>query len=227
MTDPSDKEVEIQHIKHVLSANGYKDWSLEIPNQQDKAARREAKEASNPTTPSSSIGLPYIKGLSEELQRIYHHHGVGVYHKPYNTIRSLLVHPKDKTDKKDKCGVVYNVPCGAPQCTDSYVGETQRKLGKRFHEHIKTDKESAVLEHHKKTGHSVSFEDVSILATENRYNNRKIKEALEIYKRKPTLNRDQGWEIDPVLLQLLTPLQDLNTTTGPGWIGTRNRTNSI
>ena len=37
-------------------------------------------------------------------------------------------------------------------------------------------------------GHSISMEDVSILTQEQRFGARKIKEALEIYKRKPSLN---------------------------------------
>ena len=75
----------------------------------------------------------------------------------------------------------------------------------RFQEHTGSDKESAILEHITNTGHSVSLEDVRILAQEPRFRARKIKEALEIYKRRPSLNRDQGLEIQPVLLQLLTP----------------------
>ena len=58
-------------------------------------------------------------------------------------------------------------------------------MGKRYEEHSKTDKESAVLEHTQSLGHSISFEDVRILASETHYNARKIREALEIYKAKP------------------------------------------
>ena len=102
--------------------------------------------------------------------------------------------------------VVYNVPCGT--CKDFYVGETACTLGKRFEEHSSTDKESAVLEHLKKTGHSCSFDDVRVLATEPNYITRKIKEAIEIYKASPSLNRDQGYELPPILLQLLPSNKD-------------------
>ena len=146
---------------------------------------------------SPPIGLPYIQGLSEELQRIFGEHGITIFHRPFNTIRSMLVHPKDKAEKQDKCGVVYQVPCAS--CPSFYVGETARSMGKRYEEHAKTDKESAVLEHTQSLGHSISFEDVRILACETHYNARKIREALEIYKAKPSLNRDQGVEIPPVL----------------------------
>ncbi len=201
VSDPKDKESEINHVRTVLKANGYKDWVLDIPNQSDQEKRQQRKREERSTTPTPTIGLPYIQGLSEELQRIYKDHGVNVYHKPVNTLRSLLVKPKDKTHKKDKCGVVYNVPCAS--CEDFYIGETSRSLGKRFEEHSKSDRESAVLEHIKRLGHKLSFDDVRVLASESNYSARKIKEALEIHKSNPTLNRDQGVEIPPVLLQLL------------------------
>ena len=50
------------------------------------------------------ISLPYISKLSKQLARIFKSHDIPVYHKPIKTLRSLLVHPKDKTDKAAKCG---------------------------------------------------------------------------------------------------------------------------
>ena len=120
---------------------------------------------------------------------------------------------------------MYNIKCGS--CDDTYVGQTARKMGIRLNEHSKSNKESALLEHLQAMGHSISLDDVSILANEQQYTARKVKEALKIYKHQPTLNRDQGWEIQPVLLQLLTPLQDLSATGGPVRVSSRNRANSL
>ena len=120
----------------------------------------------------------------------------------------MLVHLKDKTEKKDKCGVVYQVPCAS--CLSVYIGESACAMDKRFQEHTKTDKESAVTDHTLSSGHSTSFENVRYLACKSQYNPRKIREALEIYKAKPSLNKDQGVEIPQVLLLLLQPSQ-----TGP------------
>ena len=89
-----------------------------------------------------------------------------------------LVKSKDKTDISDKCGVVYNIKCGS--CDDTYVGETARKMGIRLNEHSKSDKESALLEHLQAMGLSISLHDVSILANEQQYTARKVKEALKI-----------------------------------------------
>ena len=226
VSDPADRQAEIQHVHSVLKANGYKDWALKIPNQKDKEARKAQKQlAKPPDAPRKpSVGLPYVQGLSEELQRIFASHGVNVFHKPFNTLRQALVHPKDKTETKDKCGAIYHIPCGT--CDDFYIGETSRKMGVRFKEHLKSDKESAVLDHVKATGHSFSFEDVSILAREAYYAPRKTREALEIHKYKPQINKDAGWIIPPVMLDLL-PAQDPTTIRGPGRVGPRNRVNSL
>ena len=66
---------------------------------------------------------------------IFHmYHRVSTYHKPINTIRSLLVHPKDKVPDDKKCGVVYKFTCAT--CKDTYVGETGRSLGIRTKDHL-------------------------------------------------------------------------------------------
>ena len=63
--------------------------------------------------------------------------------KPYNTLRAMLVSPKDKTEKLNKSGVVYHVKCA--DCPASYVGETARSLGTRLTWHKRPN--SAVAEH--------------------------------------------------------------------------------
>jgi len=59
-------------------------------------------------------GLPYINTLSEQLARIFKSYDIPVYYKPIKILKSLLVHPKDKTEKAAKCGVVYDIQC--PDC---------------------------------------------------------------------------------------------------------------
>ena len=132
---------------------------------------------------------------------MFRDHGVKSYHKPINTLRSLLVKPKDKPDKNSKCGVVYQVSCG--DCHHNYVGETARALGTRIKEHTDGNCFSAVNDHLSYNSHHVG--DVKVLAQEDRTYARKIREALEIHKSRPTLNRDPGIEVPPVLLQLLPP----------------------
>ena len=107
ITKEEDKNTEVDHIKEVLKANGYKTWMF---NTTQPMRRKE-----NTTTETSrrqhAIGLPYISKLSEQVEMIFKSYNIPVYHKPINTLRSLLVHPKDRTAKAAKCGVVYDIQC--------------------------------------------------------------------------------------------------------------------
>jgi len=59
-------------------------------------------------------------------------HNVHMYHKPANNIRSMVVHPKDKTPKEHQCGTIYNTTCDNDS-SHTYIGET-----KSFKEHTHT-----------------------------------------------------------------------------------------
>ena len=99
---------------------------------------------------------------------------------------------------------------------ENYVGETGRSLGVRMSEH--TDgkhQSSAIHEHTQNTGHRLGMDDVRILQREEKWFPRKIKEAMEIHKKQPPLNRDRGHEIHPTLLQLLARDQPGHVTSIP------------
>ena len=65
--------------------------------------------------------------MFETLQRVFKCHGMASYHKPINTLRTLLVNPKDKTDKSKQCGVVYSLSC--EQWNAQYIGEKAQTVG--------------------------------------------------------------------------------------------------
>ena len=112
VTDEGEKQQEIKRVKDSLRDNGYKNWMFDIP----PPSRPAGKEF------DVNVSLPYVKGVSEKLRNIFRNHGVGIYHKPVNTLRQLLVHPKDKTEDQNKCGVIYKIEC--PDCHELYIGET-------------------------------------------------------------------------------------------------------
>jgi len=47
-------------------------------------------------TSGVQVVVPYVKGLTEAVSRIFNKFGAGVASKPHRTIRNELVHPKDK-----------------------------------------------------------------------------------------------------------------------------------
>ena len=174
------------------------------------------------TTPNTGTGLrvseesvnekriyasvPYIKGISERPQRAFKLHEVRLVHKPVNSLRSQLVHVKDKTENLKKCGTVYHIHC--EQCNKDYVGETSRSLETRVKEHLSRNL-SAVHEHCKLTDHSVDSSKTKVLATESNTFKCRKREAIEIRLRNPSLNRDNGFKLARIYDAILAPLRSV------------------
>ena len=110
VTHEKDREVETKHLKDALKTCGYGDWTFQVAQatMTNKIKdQRQSKRDHNKTVGRPFITIPYIRGTSEALRRVFNKHGVTVHFKPKNTLRELLVSPKDKTDPKNKCGIVY------------------------------------------------------------------------------------------------------------------------
>ena len=116
--------------------------------------------------------------------------------RPEVTLRHVLSHPKDRVVADKKTGIVYSIPCG--ECNVKYIGETGRSLKTRRSEHISAvkhlnTKKSALAEHANNTGHSIDWSATSVVATEQKLQQRKWLEACVIAKGKNILfNRDNG-----------------------------------
>ena len=143
-----------------------------------------------------------MQGTSEALTRVFKAHGVGTYHRPINTIRSILVHPKDKTPDSQKCGLVYQVEC--PECPLTYIGETDRMLATRMKGHLNLRNPlTAVGEHCAHEHHNITRDSDRVLAREDSWLTRKMGEAIKIKIGQPAMNRDQGYKLPPIYDELL------------------------
>ena len=106
----------------------------------------------------SLISLGWVR----PSRKIFKYMAVQVCFKGVNTLKSLLMHPKDKvpTSQKD---IVYHWECQADICSSSYIGETSRSLGERVKEHAKSST-SAILKHHTDFHHPLlSIKNFSII----------------------------------------------------------------
>ena len=108
--------------------------------------------------------------------------------KPFNTLKSKLVHPKDKIKKEENSGVVYHIQCDNSDAT--YVGETKRTLQKRVSEHHRSS--SPVGQHLAERKHTFSDDNVKILHKESNWFRRGVAESIHITEEEPELNRDRG-----------------------------------
>ena len=159
VTKPEQKNTEVRHVKSALKANGYKEWAFKTPPPQNKSDTSRNTTGGQART---SVGLPYIRGTSEKLARIFKNHGVRAYHKPFNTLRSILVHPKGKTPDPKKCGIVYEIQC--LECPAKYVGETARTLQTRIKDHLKQKSPRTAVGKHE---HPIKMDDVKVIARED------------------------------------------------------------
>ena len=174
------------------------DWAFETPT----AKPRDKENQHRPT---------YIEHL-KKLARIFGAHDVGMYHHPINTFRSLLVHPKDKTPDLQKCGVWYQITC--PQCQHLYVGETGRTRATRMKDHTSHNSQpTAVGDLCQDHGHVISKNNVEVLAREEGWLKRKVREAIKIKTIQPIINRDQGFDLPAIYTEILPVTRDCSRQT--------------
>ena len=134
--------------------------------------------------------VPYYRGLSESLKKVCSRYGVQVYFKGGNTIKNLLVAPKDQDPILKKSGVIYRYKCDRVHCDEEYIGESSRVFTERFKEHQKAP--SPIFDHFNTTGHIITIDNFIIVGREDQNLNRAIKEALFLRVNNPPLNRDIG-----------------------------------
>ncbi len=79
------------------------------------------------------VVIPYVEGTAEKVQRIFKKYNISTAMRPTNTLKSILVYPKDKKDISQTSEVVYDIPCKG--CDKSYIGEMGRQFGVRLKEH--------------------------------------------------------------------------------------------
>ena len=82
--------------------------------------------------------VPYHQGISERIKRTCNKFGVQVHFKGGQTIKSLLMAPKDKDPITNKSGVIYRYKCSEHGCNEEYIGESARNFADRFKEHQKS-----------------------------------------------------------------------------------------
>ncbi len=148
--------------------------------------------------------------VTDNIARLFRQSGVTTHIRPYNTIRSSLVRPKDKVQKCEQSGLVYHVSCA--DCQATYIGETERPLGTRLKEHQKTS--SPIGEHMGAHNHSFAPETITVKCKEKDWFRRGIAEAIWIAKENPSLNRDRGRHTLPPVYNQLLSSRDTHTTQG-------------
>ena len=87
---------------------------------QETREENHQTETSKTTTNKTFVVTQFVQGVSEPIRRVFNSYGVSVNFKPHQTLRQLLVSPKDTAKVEEQTGAVYRIPCAG--CDQVYIG---------------------------------------------------------------------------------------------------------
>jgi hypothetical protein len=113
----------------------------------------------------------------------------------------------------------YSIPCS---CSKVYIGESGRSVKVRLKEHCADiiydrTKKYSVAEHSHKSNHQICIEDAKVIAMEDHYNKRHIREALEIEKHPQNFNKDDGLVLSESWKPLIHTFKNKLTINNNQW----------
>ena len=212
-TDPESLQREFKHLRSALGKcnyptcaikwvqqkvlqNNWEDTSTNNPTNNNNTSTNNNgsnninNQDSNPTihvprstTTTGQIVIPYTKGISKSIKQPCGKYGIQVHFKGNQTIKQILMKPKDKDPKDSKSGVIYSYQCPHLDCNEEYIGETSRTLGERRKKHLKQS--SPIHGHAQITGHSIENNNFNIIGREDWGQARTIKESIYIRVNNP------------------------------------------
>ena len=98
-SDPDILAREIEHLNKVLHYNNYPQWMIKQWGKLDKQDPLIYPETGNEIKKWFYISVPYYPGLSESYKKIFKYMPVQVCFKGVNTLKSMLMHPKDSLQR--------------------------------------------------------------------------------------------------------------------------------
>ena len=185
---------EEEHLFRALTRCKYPTWAIKRARMRSQNSNNIRTRRTNQTGQKNKTDLymvvPYYQGLSERIKRSCNKFGVQVFFKGGQTIRNLLMAPKDKDPITNKSGVIYRFKCSQHGCKEEYIGESARNFAERFKEHQKAP--SPIFDHCNISGHNININNFTIVGREDQNLTGAIKEALFIRVNDPFLNRNIG-----------------------------------
>ena len=197
---------ELDHLKKAFGEiNQYPEKLIEQTienekeNYQNNKEQKNNNEKENEDKDTITLNLPYAGENGENIIKRLKKYVANALGKNENRMMRIIYKAKklstrfpikDKTNLKHRYNVVYHIKCPDKKCKSEYIGQTKCRVGKRAAEHNKSDKNSHVLKHSKKTKHRrVWLKDFKVRGQGYQTNfKRKISESLFIREFKPDLN---------------------------------------
>ena len=167
---------EIRCIKDDFRSCGFP-MNVVIENVENVVSVRKQTQPS----PVSTVCLPYVRNLSENISRFLKKFNIRTVFKKVNSIGNFINRNAPKYDPKS---VVYEIGC--QNCDKTYVGKTSRFLPHRLKEHIADCRlkrtTTGLCSHSFESGHEIDFQNCRILARSSDDKSLIIKENFFIQK---------------------------------------------
>ena len=154
-------KTELNHLQEVFESNNYPPALV----RRCLKKQRTRDQTQNETVEEEPriCCLPYIRGLSENLERTCHHLNVKLVFKCTRTLRSLLTEVKSRTEEEKIKGVIYRVQCSC----GIYIGKTGRTLDVRLKEHKRAvnmnNQNNGIAVHANNTLNDIQWDSVEVL----------------------------------------------------------------
>ena len=203
------KKVRLKEAQDVLRKNNYPNWLLYketrkiITKQKDDHKLEEEVPLSEK---DDYTVLPYVREQSERLKRMLGKYGIKVTFRPYNQIQDHLTRKKDKTKISQRSSIVYRVPCDS--CEKIYYGNTSQYFKTRLQQHrsamiIGKPNVSGIADHANQCGHTINYNQASVVCQEEDTKKRETKEAFYISQHDDIINKQIEHKAFPTIYKLL------------------------
>ena len=148
----------------------------QLPRQPANIENTENQEQIAPVR----INLPYERGTSEQLKRIFNDHNINCTFYTTTTLRTLLSHAKDPVPSEQRNNIVYKYDC--KDCEAVCFGESKRTVPERTKEHTRAVRAAntrryETADHCWKYNHDFDWENKKIMNYEANKTTWKIKET--------------------------------------------------
>jgi hypothetical protein len=136
---------ELKNIERIASVNGFK--KSEIDNlvhrhcRKLKRAKITTLKEENKNNSSKFRKFTFLGTPSMEIERVLRDYDIRCVFGNKGKLRELLGNPKDKPLPLESSGI-YSIQC--ENCPAKYIGQTRRKIKKRFAEHVSYVKKNEI-----------------------------------------------------------------------------------
>ena len=130
---PTKMQQEMDHLNQVFQTNVFPENLVKTLTTHPSPLPERSPELEQQDDAPKILCTPYIRGLSEKIEKVCAPLGVKPVFRPKRTLKTEQMQVKNRTPEQKQTGVMYEIPC--KDCPEVYVGEAKRTLKVRLDEH--------------------------------------------------------------------------------------------